>query len=155
MSGQARQELLKRLLDLRPQLQRRFNEEVDRSLHEELENVTIRQLHVMQCLEHGPLSMGELAHRLGVSESSATSAVDRLVKAGLAERASDASDRRLVLVGLSTEGTRVVARVQKAARQRIGQILAVLSDAQVAALVQIYEAVVRGPSKSNRARSTR
>lgn len=133
-----RAELVQRFLELRPHMQRRFNDEVDRQLHEELESVTIHQLSVLQTLESGPLPMRELARSLGVSESSATASVDRLVRADLVERSSDPSDRRIVLVQLSSDGRKVVARFKKATCRKVTQMLAALSDDQVAALVDIF-----------------
>lgn len=145
-----RDELVRRLIDLRPQLQRRFNEEIDRTLHEEIERLTIHQLSVLQSLTAGPLQMRELAHRLGISESSATAAVDRLVRVGLVARGAEPSDRRVVLVGLSEEGTGVVTRVQRASRQRLAQMLSVLSDPELASLVAIYETIVGATADSSR-----
>lgn len=140
----SRDELVSRLLALRPGFQRRFHEELDRSLHEELESITIHQLSVLKNLEDSPRPMRDLAHCLGISESSATAAVDRLVKAGLVERSSDPNDRRVVLAALSPAGSDVVARVAKAVRRRVGEMLTALSDAQIAALVDIYETLANG-----------
>jgi DNA-binding MarR family transcriptional regulator len=145
-SGPDRQALVQRFLELRPLMQRRFNDEVDRQLHEELESVTIHQLSVLQQLEDDALPMRELARSLGVSESSATASVDRLVRAGLVERSSDPGDRRVVLVQLSSEGQKVVARVKKATCRKVTQMLGALSDSQVGALVDIFTTLAGEPT---------
>ncbi|MEV5508385.1 MarR family winged helix-turn-helix transcriptional regulator [Streptomyces orinoci] len=67
----------------------------------------------LQCLsllemEDGPLSTGEIARLTGLTPGSATRLVDRLEKAGFAERRADPEDRRRTLVVLA-EGA--VARV--------------------------------------------
>jgi DNA-binding MarR family transcriptional regulator len=45
--------------------------------------------------------MTELSRANGVSVSTMTSMVDRLIQGGLLERQRDGADRRIVLVGLS------------------------------------------------------
>ena len=52
------------------------------------------------------LRMGELAERLFLSRSGLTRLIDRLVKAGLVERASCESDRRGSYAQLTSEGRR-------------------------------------------------
>ncbi|TMD27353.1 MAG: MarR family transcriptional regulator [Chloroflexi bacterium] len=59
-------------------------------------DITIAQLRTLLVLaEEGPLVIGQIAQRLGVGLSTGGHLVDRLVQAGLAERAEDAEDRRL------------------------------------------------------------
>lgn len=52
-------------------------------------------------LEPGPCTTGEIAELTGLTSGSATRLVDRLQKAGLAERHPDPRDRRKMLVTLS------------------------------------------------------
>ncbi len=60
----------------------------------------------------GTSQMSALASGLNVTASSATKAVDRLVRKGLARRTKDPSDGRVVLVSLSAEGAGAQAHVQ-------------------------------------------
>ena len=83
--------------------------------------------------------MRELARSLGISESAATATADRLVRQGLAERHSDPDDRRIVLLGLSKEGSRMAASMHRAATKKTERMLSVLSDSQLAQLVDILE----------------
>lgn len=62
--------------------------------------------------EGGSLRMGELAERLFLSRSGLTRLIDRLVKAGLVERAVCESDRRGFYATLTPEGKRVFAEAQ-------------------------------------------
>jgi DNA-binding MarR family transcriptional regulator len=48
--------------------------------------------------ERGPLSAGELAEAAGLSPGAVTTVIDRLERAGYAQRLRDAHDRRRVLV---------------------------------------------------------
>ncbi|WP_251021926.1 MarR family winged helix-turn-helix transcriptional regulator [Streptomyces sp. ISL-98] len=56
-------------------------------------------------LEPGPRTTGEIAEVTGLTSGSATRLVDRLQKAGLAERHPDAHDRRKMLVSLTSGRT--------------------------------------------------
>ena len=53
-----------------------------------------------------PLSLGELAGRMGCAKSNASALVDRLEAQGLMRRVPDPEDGRGVLVGLTDEGVR-------------------------------------------------
>jgi DNA-binding MarR family transcriptional regulator len=55
-------------------------------------------------VQHPAWRMSDLADALRVDPSTATRAVQRLVKAGLAERSTDAADGRVVMVSATTAG---------------------------------------------------
>ncbi|WP_277212396.1 MarR family winged helix-turn-helix transcriptional regulator [Isoptericola croceus] len=78
----------------------------------------------------GPLTSGELGRMLRLSPSATTRVVDRLIDAGIAERAADPDDRRRTLVrhtGLLPDGLLdLLGRVQ----EPIGRAVAGLTDAQ-------------------------
>ena len=57
-----------------------------------------------------PLRMSELASRVLISRPSTTRVVDHLVRRGFLAREHDDADRRVVLVGLTREGKRALAR---------------------------------------------
>ena len=52
----------------------------------------------LDLLSRGPVTAGELARFTGLTTGAVTGIIDRLVKAGFAERISDPDDRRRVLV---------------------------------------------------------
>ena len=62
--------------------------------------------------EHaGPLSVKDVADRLGISLPTASRAVDSLVRRGLVERAEDPVDRRMKQVRTSPKGDRLMERL--------------------------------------------
>jgi DNA-binding MarR family transcriptional regulator len=69
----------------------------------------------------GPRRLTELARAEGVSQPNMTQLVTRLERAGLAERAADASDGRGVLVAVTPAGLEVLARrrAERAAALRL------------------------------------
>jgi DNA-binding MarR family transcriptional regulator len=147
-TGEERQQLLERVFALQPILQRRFSDELSRELDDELHHVTIHQLAALHHLSEGICSMRELARTLSISESSATAAADRLVREGLVERRADPADRRLVLLALTDEGRAFVERVRRARALKTSRMLSVLSDRQLAQLVEIYETLRDAPTRA-------
>jgi DNA-binding MarR family transcriptional regulator len=62
-------------------------------------NVTMAQLKTLVVLtDDGPMNIGEIGDRMGVTLPTASYQVERLVRAGLVERSEDARDRRRTLV---------------------------------------------------------
>jgi DNA-binding MarR family transcriptional regulator len=94
----------------------------------------VRVLYTLQ-MENG-LAAGELAERLGVRPSTVTRIVDRLVRDKLVSRDIDETDRRLVRHHLTDKGDNVFRELQATARERLGRVLAVLSDEQVERIVE-------------------
>jgi DNA-binding MarR family transcriptional regulator len=54
--------------------------------------------------KHGPITLGELAAREQVAPPTITKVVEKMVAAGLIERGSDPTDRRVSLVGATPLG---------------------------------------------------
>jgi DNA-binding MarR family transcriptional regulator len=67
--------------------------------------------------------MGDLAERLLVAKSSCNRIVGRLVEAGLVSRRHGDSDRRAVLVDLTTEGRRTHRRMAAVHTRDIGRLV--------------------------------
>ncbi|MEU0477918.1 MarR family transcriptional regulator [Streptosporangium sp. NPDC006013] len=69
----------------------------------------------LRCLSRltarGPLTASELAAAAGLTGGAATTAIDRLERAGLATRIRDTADRRRVLVNLTEQGQRAVQEI--------------------------------------------
>jgi DNA-binding MarR family transcriptional regulator len=75
-------------------------------------------------LAAGPLRMSEFAHRLGVTNSTATSLIDRLVDLQLIERHEDPSDRRQVVITTTTQAESIVERFRELNGRRMREMLA-------------------------------
>jgi DNA-binding MarR family transcriptional regulator len=87
----------------------------------------------------GPLTIGDLADRVGLAPSGATALVDRLERARLARRVVRPENRRTVGIALTSEGARLLTRSAQWARDAIhdvgadrvselGQLLNALAD---------------------------
>ena len=111
------------------------------SLHPELgTSLTPSKLRGLELLaQHDGLRIGELADRVGVDDTTATRLVDRLEELGLAERHSEESDRRAIVVGLTADGRELVAGVAAQRQQFFADVLATLDSDERVQLVQLTE----------------
>jgi DNA-binding MarR family transcriptional regulator len=106
-------------------------------------DLTLPQLRTLLILaEEGPLVIGQIAQRLGVGLSTGGHLVDRLVQAGLAERAEDAGDRRRTLARLTPGGEELYARLLNRV-QHMQTLIQKLDEDDLAALLQGLRAMNR------------
>lgn len=82
----------------------------------------------------GELHMSELVLRLGVSLSTVSGLVDKVVEAGLAARHEDPADRRQVVVGLTAAGTEFIDRFRELNAREMRELLDLLDDAELASV---------------------
>ena len=79
----------------------------------------------------GELHMSEIVGRLGVSLSTVSGLVDRVVDHGLATRREDPADRRQVVVGLTPEGADFIDRFRELNARQMRDMLAVLDATEL------------------------
>jgi MarR family transcriptional regulator, organic hydroperoxide resistance regulator len=106
-------------------------------------DLTLAQLRTLVILaEEGPLVIGQIAQRLGVGLSTGGHLVDRLVQAGLAERAEDAEDRRRTVARLTPAGEDVYTQLRMGP-QRMQALLCDMNEEDLKALLQGLRAINR------------
>ena len=94
--------------------------------------VTMPQAKLLYLLgARGDLHMSDLVTRLGVSLSTVSGLVDKIVDQGLATRREDPVDRRQVVVGLTTAGTAFIDRFRELNAHQMRELLALLDDAEL------------------------
>src|SRR5437764_3239099 len=112
-------------------------------------DLTIAQLRTLLVLaEEGPLVIGQIARRLGIGLSTGGHLVDRLVQAGLAERAEDAGDRRRTMARLTPEGEDLYARLLNRT-QRMQALIQKMPKDELTALLQGIRALRRVIEEEN------
>lgn len=114
-------------------------------------NVSLAQMRLMFALsDSGPVPSSTLARTLGVSPSSVTRMIDRLVRAGLVDRAANAGNRSMVTLSLTDAGGQLVCEVLSWRHAEWERLLAGVSaeDRAVAARVlgAIHDAVAGLPA---------
>jgi DNA-binding MarR family transcriptional regulator len=96
-------------------------------------DLTFGQLRLLFVLgQSGPVSIGQLADMLRVTDATASEFVDRVERRGLAIRSHRADDRRVVDCKLSDEGVRLLAEIAGARRKALRQVLVVLAPEELA-----------------------
>ena len=90
-----------------------------------------------------PLSQSDLADRLGVEGATMVSMVDRLVKAGLAERRASATDRRIKHVVITEAGSALYATVRAEAAALRKELLSQIDRQQLASATRVLETLQR------------
>ncbi len=92
------------------------------------EEVSLTQYNVLRILRGAPdgLPCGEIANRMITRDPDVTRLLDRLEKRGLISRCRESDDRRTVMVRISSEGLKLLARldepVQAVHRRQLGHL---------------------------------
>jgi DNA-binding MarR family transcriptional regulator len=126
---------------LRPALLR-----VGRELRREAREVGVspEQVSLLVAIKYAPgIGVGELAARERVSAAAMSKHVDRLERAGFAERRPSAGDRRRVGLTLTDEGQRVLRRVRSRRTAWLASRLRGLSPDELAAVEAAVEPLSR------------
>ena len=84
----------------------------------------------------GAMPMSHLAEKIGVALPNATGIVSRMAERGIVERTNDTSDRRIVLVGLTDRGRRLIGEMESVRRDRMTRLFAALDATQQERLLQ-------------------
>ena len=105
--------------------------------------LTTAQLLVLQGLgDAGPLSAKEIAHRVGVSQPTMTSVIDRMVAKGLVTREKSAVDRRQTIIMLTEAGRDKLIGVPDPLQEIYSTRFDALPDWEQAMIVAALERVV-------------
>ncbi|MBC7988841.1 MAG: MarR family transcriptional regulator [Luteimonas sp.] len=87
-------------------------------------------LRCLNLLEHGPVTAGEIAARIGLTSGSVTALVDRLERAGFVERRRSSTDRRSVEVAIPDAAFGRIAPLYRQVGQAVmGQFSSMEADA--------------------------
>ncbi|HEX7498627.1 MAG TPA: MarR family transcriptional regulator [Candidatus Limnocylindrales bacterium] len=96
-------------------------------------DLTFGQLRLLFVLgQSAPVSIGQLADKLGVTDATASELVDRVERRGLAVRSHRADDRRVVDCRLSDEGVRLISEIQGARQAALRRMLILLTAEELA-----------------------
>ena len=105
------------------------------------------QAKVLHLLSGADLNMSELVARLGVTLPTVSGVVDRLVDRGLIARRANPSDRRRVFVGITPAGAELLDRFRDLNSRQVGDLLAVLDDADLERVRGFLAVLDRGISR--------
>lgn len=148
MSPTRRGVIIDRFSALQPLMKRSFASRLPEYCQEHMGNATVHQLEVLHHLQRGAMKMGDLAREVGISETSATAVVDRLVKQELLERRADPADRRIVLIAVTERASAMLADFTRVRRTMLAEAFAVLDDDELTMLVDLLERVATHGTKA-------
>jgi DNA-binding MarR family transcriptional regulator len=110
---------------------------IAQSLIPVMEQVTMPQFRALVLLRAlGPTPAGALAARIGVTASTGTRLVARLVRGGWVERRSEPADRRLITLELSAKGVHLVDQTRLRRERALAAILDRMPDEARAATIE-------------------
>ena len=98
---------------------------------------TTQRFLLLELVDSGPLRLGTLADRIGVTDPTTSRAVDGLVAAGLVERQADPHDRRAVLHVATARATAWVERRRAAVAEVLDEALSHLTPAERKSLLEL------------------
>jgi DNA-binding MarR family transcriptional regulator len=106
-------------------------------------DLSMAQAKALHLIGHGgPITMSALASKLGVTASTTSGLVDRLVERGLIDRRSEPADRRQVVVGVTAEGRRLIDDFRELGSGAFRAILARLSDDELDVLSRAIQILI-------------
>jgi DNA-binding MarR family transcriptional regulator len=105
--------------------------------------VSRTEVGVLRNLRAGPRRITELASEERVTQPAITLLVNRLEERGWVKRVGDPSDRRAVLVSLTTRGEAVYEQLRAEYRALLHEEMATLDDSEVATLAAAVEILDR------------
>lgn len=112
-------------------------------------DVTMAQTKALYMLvAAGELRMSLLAGRLGVTSSTATGLVDRLVELGLAVRHEDASDRRQVVIRATSQAQSVLERFRELNAAAIRHLLAYIDRADLPVIERAIDLMLEASDRA-------
>jgi MarR family transcriptional regulator, organic hydroperoxide resistance regulator len=117
---------------------------VSTSFHGELRErgVSVGTWRILCALNESRRTVGELAELVLLKQSTLSKTLDRLERDGLIERRRDAQHRRLVIIGNSKKGKRLVGQLLPLAQQHERNIFSHLSDAERGKLAELLRGTI-------------
>lgn len=92
--------------------------------------------------KHPHCQMSDIAGEFNIELPSATSLINKLVKAKLVQREADEKDRRLVRVALTQSGGKLLEEGMKMKTKKIEQMLSYLTEKEKEDLLRITKTII-------------
>jgi DNA-binding MarR family transcriptional regulator len=106
-------------------------------------SVTMAQMRVLMLLSAvGEARMSDVAHQLGISPSTLSSLVDRLVESHFVSRRDDARDRRSVLVSLAPAGNQLLDQFNELGAGALRELLEQIDAKDIVTVNKAIELLV-------------
>ena len=108
------------------------------------ENVSITEVHTLKAIGGGrPRTMTHVANVLGISVSTLTTAIGKLVTKGLVARSKDEGDKRIVRIALTPKGEQILALHDEFHNEMVSESVKDLSYNEKRKLVDVLGGIDR------------
>jgi len=108
-----------------------------------LDPFTCLRVHVLEyILMQERTEMKDLAAFLGITPPSATSLINRLVRAGALSRVQDKNDRRKVLLQITPKGKKMLETGKEHIEQHMNKMFSVLSNNELDQFIELLKKIV-------------
>jgi DNA-binding MarR family transcriptional regulator len=108
-----------------------------------MEEMTILQLRACMLIqEFGNIKMSELAKILNLKTSGATQLIDKLVENKTVQRIADVTDRRSVIISLTSEMTIKVNKIKKIETQILEEVFSPLTVTELSILKTLLSKIL-------------
>jgi DNA-binding MarR family transcriptional regulator len=125
-----------RLMQLFPRVTREMRRWTDRSAPHAPDPIGPRHAAALEQLRGGPISVGELASRLGLTLPTVSGVLADLDRAGYVERHPDPSDRRRTIVQLASGQITLIMEWLDGAARPLSRVLDKLDPSEQAAFLK-------------------
>lgn len=99
--------------------------------------VSVTQVRVLAFLSRYPgLSLSELAEHLCVTKATASTTIERMVKAGLVDRQADPKERRCVVLQVTKSGAELYGQAHEIALESVAQVIGSLPANKLAEITK-------------------
>ena len=114
-------------------------------------DLSAAQSHILYEIDRSALpSMQQIAESLGTDITTFSRQIQTLVKMGLVEKSQDASDRRVSLLSLTTEGRNVAASIDRQMNSYLDEVFAYLTPFEQDSILRAVELFNEAMSRSER-----
>lgn len=131
--------ICQRLMQLLPRISRGMRRSQDRAAPHSPTPLGPRHVAALEQLRAGPLSVGTLATRLGLTLSTVSGVLADLDRAGFVVREPDAADRRRTIVQITPGEKTLIEQWLDSAAQPLARVLARLDPAEQAAFLKAMD----------------
>ena len=120
------------------QMQRKIRAKLSNELSQG--EISIPQYHILDYLnDKGEATMSEVASYLFVTPPAVTGLVDKLVKMDFVDRGFSSSDRRIIIVSLTTKGKTIISKIKNQFNELFFAILKEFSPEERKSFLEVTE----------------
>lgn len=131
-----------KLNDVFRNFQKVFDKTCNAALKIGLKSVTHTELHILEAIGEGTVSMNELSERLDITMGTATVAINKLTEKGFIDRERSEKDRRKVFVSLTASGTDALAYHDSYHEMIMSSITENIPEKELKIFVDVYESML-------------